>query len=47
MLLEIRSGGLVKGYYIPAGWENSLGLLYGRLTKHEDDNVPSISIKAS
>lgn len=47
MLLEIRSGGLVKGYYITAGWENSLGLLYGRLTKHEDDNVPRISIKAS
>lgn len=40
MLLEIRSGGLVK-------WENILGLLYGRLTKYEDDNIPSISINAS
>lgn len=47
MLLEIRSGAQSKGITLQLDGRNILGLLYGRLTNHEDDNIPSISKKAS
>lgn len=45
MLLEIRSGAQSKDDLQLDG-RNILGLLYGRLTNHEDDNIPSISKKS-